>query len=139
MRIDSRAVILAGGESGPAIVPNVPNESLLINAVNYESLEMPPNNELSKNQIRILNQWIQMGAPWPDSEEVALVPRPHGLTITDEDREFWAFRPIVRPTVPNAEDAVWGNHPIDGFIYRRLCFSGFSYASASRTQPSYLL
>src|SRR5262245_22065886 len=40
--LDSRGGWMKGGDSGPAIVPGVPDESLIIEAVRYESLEMPP-------------------------------------------------------------------------------------------------
>lgn len=126
LRLDSRAAILAGGEAGPAIIPHDPAESLLIEAIHYESLEMPPDQKLSSGQIQILTEWVQSGAPWPGSSEVALVPRQHGLEITAEDRNFWAFRPIVRHPVPNVPDATWDDQAIDGFIYRRLLSEGLN-------------
>src|SRR5689334_18962173 len=36
LRLDSRAAVLAGGDSGPAIVPGKPEKSLLITAVHYD-------------------------------------------------------------------------------------------------------
>jgi hypothetical protein len=41
LRLDSRDSILQGGDSGPAVVPGNTEESLLFEAVNYASLEMP--------------------------------------------------------------------------------------------------
>src|SRR5262245_51838392 len=38
----SREALLRGGDSGPAAVPGKPGESLLIAAINYDGLEMPP-------------------------------------------------------------------------------------------------
>src|SRR4051794_20525240 len=42
--LDSRAGLRKGGETGPAVVPGKPAESLLVKAVCYteESLRMPP-------------------------------------------------------------------------------------------------
>ncbi len=42
LALDTRSGWQKGGESGPAIIPGKPDESLLIQAINYESLEMPP-------------------------------------------------------------------------------------------------
>ena len=42
LRLDSRAAILKGGESGPALIPGNPTGSLLIAALQYDGLEMPP-------------------------------------------------------------------------------------------------
>src|SRR4051812_18208903 len=38
LRLDSAAAMLAGGESGPAIVPGDPEKSRLVEAINYGSL-----------------------------------------------------------------------------------------------------
>ncbi len=49
--LDSKAGVLAGGESGPAIVPGQPERSLLIQAIRHESLEMPPNDRLNETSL----------------------------------------------------------------------------------------
>ena len=100
LRLDSRARILQGGESGPAIVPGNPGESLMIEAVSYRSsdLEMPPKKKLGKRQVEDLTKWVALGAPWPEGERVAA---DHGeeekkFEITEEDRSYWAFQPLRR-------------------------------------------
>ncbi len=65
LRLDSRTAMLAGGDSGPAIVPGHPNESLLIEAVRHESFEMPPDEPLPADAIDYLVQWIDDGVPGP--------------------------------------------------------------------------
>ena len=65
LRLDSRGAMLAGGESGEAIAPGHPDESLLIEAVRYASYEMPPAGQLDAGQIEVFERWIEMGAPWP--------------------------------------------------------------------------
>jgi hypothetical protein len=47
--LDSRAGWFKGGDTGPALVPGKPNESLLIKAVRYtdQDLQMPPKEKLS--------------------------------------------------------------------------------------------
>ena len=120
LRLDVRAAIIAGGETGPAIVPGNPEKSLLIEAVRYRSLEMPPDRRLPKQEVDILVKWVAMGAPWPGAkEDGVLIPRTAGLEITDKDRQYWAFQPIRRPIIPNATTP-WDDHPIDAFIYEKL-------------------
>ena len=63
--VDSREGLLEGGDSGPAVVVGKPAESLLIDAVKYKSVEMPPKRKLSNQQIAALEKWVEMGAPWP--------------------------------------------------------------------------
>ncbi len=64
--LDSRAALLQGGETGPAIDPANPDNSLLLQAVRQENgLEMPPDGKLTNEQIQALTQWIRQGAPWP--------------------------------------------------------------------------
>ncbi len=42
LRLDSRDAVLAGGDTGAAIVPGKPDESLLIEAINYGDLYKMP-------------------------------------------------------------------------------------------------
>jgi len=104
LRLDSPAALLAGGDSGPAIVPGEPDKSLLIEAVNYASLQMPPTGRLKPQQIELLTQWVKMGAPWPSSSgETVLLPRRGSLVVTEADRQHWSFTPPRRPALP-----AWG-------------------------------
>src|SRR5947209_5352060 len=69
LRLDSRASVMAGGDSGPALVPGKPNESLLIKAVHYDGdTRMPPRGRLTAAQVAVLTDWVKQGAPWPDPE-----------------------------------------------------------------------
>jgi mono/diheme cytochrome c family protein len=76
LRLDSRAALLAGGDSGPAVEPGNPEESLLIAAIRHDDLlKMPPSKKLAPEQIAALTAWVQMGAPWPGGGDAA-APRP---------------------------------------------------------------
>ena len=70
--LDSRSGVLSGGESGPAIIPGKPEQSLIFKAVSYQQgkLKMPPKTKLADKDIRILEAWIKMGAPDPRVDEV---------------------------------------------------------------------
>ena len=65
--LDTSQGVLAGGESGPALVPGEPSKSLLIEAIRYENpdLQMPPKKKLSAEQITVLEKWVRLGAPDP--------------------------------------------------------------------------
>lgn len=70
-RITDRDSLLRGGESGkPAVIPGETNAGTLLNAVRWLDLEMPPKaaDRLTAEEIRVLEEWIAAGAPWPDSE-----------------------------------------------------------------------
>lgn len=119
LRVDSIGQLLAGGESGPAIEPHKPAESLLVEAVKYESYEMPPSGKLPDEKIAILEKWIKMGAPWPGQEQVA-ASRSVGDKITQEDRQFWSFQPLQDPEPPYLDNDQWSRNNIDRFIFRKL-------------------
>jgi mono/diheme cytochrome c family protein len=70
LKLTSRALLLAGGKSGPAVVLGKPDSSLLIKVVRHEiaKLEMPRDGaRLSPRDIEGLVEWVRMGAPWPES------------------------------------------------------------------------
>ena len=66
--LNTRAGILKGGKSGPAIVPGKPEDSLLLHAIRYEGRKMPPSGQLSDAVIADFEKWIAMGAPDPRAE-----------------------------------------------------------------------
>ena len=107
LRLDSLEAMLKGGESGPAVVPGKPGESLLVEAVNYEGLEMPPSGKLEPDKIEVLTRWVAMGAPWPaagttGSTSTRQENKPLAATSTEDrfsdgDRAFWSFQPLRSP------------------------------------------
>lgn len=64
LALDSREGMRKGGSSGPAVVPGDPKNSLLIQAVHNDGLEMPPKKKgkLSQREIATLERWVRMGA-----------------------------------------------------------------------------
>jgi len=123
LRLDSRAGLIQGGETAPAIVVNSPSESLLVEAIKYQGLEMPPDGKLKESEVEILTAWIAMGAPWTPGELVRPSARDHDEDENDEisakDRQFWSFRPIVRPSLPMVRDSRSIASPVDVFIRSR--------------------
>ena len=114
LTLDARSGWVSGGDSGPAIVPGKPDESLLIQAIRYqdEDHEMPPKKQLPDVEIEILVAWVGRGAP--DPRETTPSPLP--------DSDWWSLRKPLAPEVP-AE-----GHPIDAFVRRKLAESGLKPA-----------
>ena len=72
LRLDRRQEALAGGDSGAAIVPGDVTTGHLLSRVQSEDGEqvMPPKGDrLTKQQIKLLKQWIEDGAKWPEDAE----------------------------------------------------------------------
>jgi len=123
LRMDSLEGLKKGGDSGPALTPGDPAQSLIVEAVNYrnEDMSMPPKKKLDDAQIQIFTEWVQMGAPWPGSE--AAVAGPHGNEPYDWVKfrtSHWSFRPIVKSAPPEVTDAAWVKSDIDRFVLARL-------------------
>ena len=123
LSLESREQLLAGGDSGPALQPMAPDESLLIEAISYrnEHLQMPPKGRLNEAQIAVLRTWISRGAPDPRAPpSPSQVARPQvGLSL-DEGRQFWSFQPVADPPLPSVRGADWLRTPIDAFVLQRL-------------------
>lgn len=117
LALDSKAGWQQGGDSGPALVPGKPQESVLIDAVRYETYEMPPEGKLPDKEIAILEKWVRMGAPDPRTEKKAVAKQEIDF---EEARKFWAFQPLERPEVPVVKNANWPRTEIDRFILAEL-------------------
>jgi hypothetical protein len=121
LRLDSRDAALRGGDSGPALVPGKPEQSLLMKAVGGEDpdLQMPPKEKMPAGEVALLRQWISSGAAW--SSKVARARKPE-KKITDADRAWWSFQPVKNPAVPAALGLC--RNEIDCFINARLKAEG---------------
>ena len=112
LRLDFRNGIRTGGESGPAIIPGKPSESLLLSALRYQELQMPPTGKLSDRIIADFAMWIQSGAV--DPRQLPDATRAGGIDFAAA-RQFWSFRPLHRTEVPPGFDR-WSRNAIDRFI-----------------------
>jgi hypothetical protein len=126
LRLDSRAGLLKGGDTGTAIVPGKPDGSLLIQALRYSDIEMPPKGKLPDSIIKDFETWVTFGAPDPRVD----VGQPAARTIDiEEGRKHWAFQPVSDPAVPAVNDESWPIDPIDRFVLARLEQVGLRPAS----------
>ncbi len=115
LRLDSSQAMLAGGDNGPAISRSAPKESLLLEALRYESFEMPPSGQLDQRIIGDFETWLATGAEWPEHEEALRATS----EITSEDRQWWAFQPLSDAEPPRV-DTGWVCNPIDQFVWHEL-------------------
>ncbi len=115
--LDSRPAMERGGESGKVIEAGRPDESLLVEAIRYESLEMPPGKQLDDETIRLFEEWIRQGAVDPRDEQTA--PGDADSIDVEAGRKFWSFRPRENVPIPNPESD-WGSSAIDCFILEKL-------------------
>jgi hypothetical protein len=133
LRLDTRAGLSAGGDSGAAIVPGNPEESLLIKSVRRldKDLSMPPKSALDESQVADLITWVKMGAPDPrattDHADAPPEKPPYDFIAA---RRQWAFHK-PEPVTPPATDSVWVRNPVDAFILKKLQEKGIAPAPAA--------
>lgn len=120
LRLDSLSGMTAGGISGQPVIPGKPDESLLITAVRRtdELMQMPPDEKLSDEAVKLLVDWIQAGAIHPDGQIAVKSDAPP--FDVDEARKFWAFSPVHAPVVPETPNSELIRSPIDAFVVARL-------------------
>ena len=111
LRVDSRAALVGGGDSGPAIVPGDPARSLLIQAIarHDDVSAMPPelDKALRPEQVAAFERWIGADALWPET------------AAAFEVEGHWAFAPVADPPLPPVADEAWCQTTIDRFIRAR--------------------
>ena len=155
----TRTALLAGGESGdPGVVPGKPEDSLVMEAVLWEGLEMPPKetDRLTAGEVEKIRRWIRHGARWPDAdaqaryreearriyetEEGVLVESSGGTSDEWTYRRYqkedlWAWQPV-----PSEAEVLHGElqgNPIDYFINARLAEAG--HKAAPQAKPRELI
>ena len=128
LMLDSPAGFSRGGDTGSVVVPNRPDESLLVKAVRYgdPDLRMPPKGKLSADQVADLERWVASGAVWPADRQPSRVERDPAVAILDRAKLHWAFQPLTQPEVPSARSP--GSTPVDAFIASKLERAGLAPA-----------
>ncbi len=122
-----RFALLKGGDTGPAFVAGKPDESILIEKI--EKNEMPPPDEgrLDDKQKALIRQWVLAGAPTVKNPEPPLEESEIASRISDEDRQFWSFKPPVRPAIPAVKGMDRVRTAIDSFLLEKLEAKGLSF------------
>ena len=132
--VRTRASLLKGGKSGPAIIPGKPDESLLIKRIVAE--EMPPPEmqiayavrPVTSSELEELREWIAAGAPTEPVQLLKVDPRGPDPLVPDGDRQFWSFQPPQRPQVPQVRGKDLVRTPVDAFLLKRLEAKGLSFS-----------
>jgi hypothetical protein len=117
--LDSKAGMLKGGESGPALVPGKASQSLIVKALEHDGpTKMPSQStKLPKEVIADFVKWIDMGAP--DPRDGKLVAKKKDIDI-EKGRQYWAFQPLGTIALPTVKNAAWARTPIDRSILAKL-------------------
>ena len=116
--VDSREGLARGSDSGPAVVAGHPEDSIILEALRYESVEMPPSGQLPDEVVADFERWVRMGAPDPRDAKSNVVRRTIDL---EEGKKYWAFQPIAKPSLPVS---VSKSDRVDHLIVHRLDKSG---------------
>src|ERR1700682_434833 len=121
LRVDLRELLLKGGSRGPAIVPNEPDKSLMIQAIRQTGeLKMPKGGKLTPEEVQSLTAWGRMGAPWRRSKPTITAARGTQFKISPEQRSFWSFQPLKMPATPSVKNGHWARTAIDQLVLATL-------------------
>ena len=132
LRLDSRAGLLRGGDSGPAIVPGDSTASLLLQAVRGQAKAlMPPTGRLGDEQIAGLAAWVDAGAPWPDEGAPGLPDPSEAFDLEKRRNAHWAWQPVRPVSLPAIRNEAWPKTGADRFILSRLEREGLEPAPSA--------
>jgi hypothetical protein len=124
LRLTSRENVLKGGDTGPAVTPEKPDDSLLLKAIHYQDgLEMPPTGKLPPQELDALARWVKAGVPWTPAASTAVKGPDGHAKPKDDGRSYWAYQPLRRPPVPQIRDPQSVN-PIDAFLHAKRQAAG---------------
>jgi hypothetical protein len=118
--LSTRAGVLAGGDSGPALVPGAAQRSRLLQMVSSPGAKMPRTGpKLTAGEVALVREWIDNGARWPG--EVVLKEKP-----ASEQETWWSLQPLRRPVLPRVKANGWQHNPVDVFLLASLEKYGLS-------------
>ncbi|HTU17208.1 MAG TPA: PSD1 and planctomycete cytochrome C domain-containing protein [Gemmataceae bacterium] len=119
LTLDTRDGLRKGGDTGPALVPGDPRNSLLVKALKHgqDKLKMPPKKKLSAEVIADFEKWIASGAADPRGGAVKVVKKEIDI---EKGRKFWSFQRPKRTAPPAVKNAAWPKRDIDRFLLARL-------------------
>lgn len=119
LKMDSRASLLKGGTTGPAIVSGNPKQSLLIQSIRYEheDYQMPPKKPLPASVVADFEKWVKDGAVWPGNAAQT-------LESNDPTRGTWSLQPLSDTKLPSVSNKDWSKAAMDRFILAKLEAAG---------------
>jgi len=120
VRLDRRQDVLQGKAGDqPLVVPGNPGESRLYQVLQHskDDIAMPPSGRLPDEQRQAVHDWIQAGAPWPDTADL----EGEAKRRLERWREHWAFQPLQQPDLSARGE---NQSVIDFLIDRELSAAG---------------
>ena len=120
--LDFRQGVRNGGETAPAVIPGKPEDSLLLEALRYESFEMPPKQKLPDAIIADFEQWIRNGAADPRDEPPSATEAADQVwkELLAERSQWWSLQPPQPVTPPTVNNDAWSKEPVDCFVLAAL-------------------
>ncbi|HEU0140850.1 MAG TPA: DUF1549 domain-containing protein [Bryobacteraceae bacterium] len=114
LRLHTRAEMLKGGVSGPAIVAGSSANSLLVARITGEKQPLMPlaGKPLSAAEIDVIRRWIDAGAPGPGAIEEP------------------SWTPVLSPRRPDVPENTSFRNPIDRFMAAYFQKAGVAFPEA---------
>ncbi|MFO0808776.1 MAG: PSD1 and planctomycete cytochrome C domain-containing protein [Gemmataceae bacterium] len=130
----TRDALLRGGDSGPAVVPGQPSESLLVKSIRHEAEPHMPHDgkKLPDAAAALVAEWVRGGAAYGRT-----LKAPAAFAITDAGRGHWAFQPVRRPAVPAVREPQATHNAIDRFLLAKLEAAGATFAPPA-SRPAFI-
>ena len=118
--LDNRNGVLRGGESGPALIAGKPEKSLIVQALRYDGIEMPPEQPLPESVINDFVKWVQRGAADPR------LPQASPKSTAADRKSLWSLRLRVDPPVPEVQNGNWSRDLLDNFVLAKIEAAGLT-------------
>jgi hypothetical protein len=122
LRLDSRAGLMKGGETGAIVTPGNSERSLIVRrllGLDGDDRMPKDGDPLPGAQIALIRSWIDQGAIWLDTDGAA-GGSPNAGRENQPDMTHWAYRRPSRPALPDVRSPEWTRTPIDRFVLARL-------------------
>ncbi|MEX0600709.1 MAG: DUF1549 domain-containing protein, partial [Rhodothermales bacterium] len=112
LRLDSKEAVMRGGEGGRILIPGNADESEIVRRINlpagHEDVMPNEGDLLSREQIALIELWINEGAHWADEDVQVFPEAPLELTM---------------PAVPDAP----GDNPVDRYVHDYFAEQGIAW------------
>ena len=130
LRLDSQAAFAKGGESGAIFDSNSIDDSMILSAIHYRDLEMPPSGKLSKEKIEVLEQWVRDGSYWPIKTVSMSFKKSGDKGFDDDDRAYWFFQPLT-PLESVGRESI--SERLDSFVEAGLVANRLAFAEPAES------
>jgi mono/diheme cytochrome c family protein len=120
LRLDRVASLRTGGDSGPSLIPHMPDQSELVSRITSSGDDrMPPEGpHLTAAQIEHIRTWISAGLPG--------LPADDAEADNDPRLKHWAWQSIATPNIPDTVNGASIENPIDAFVAQKQQAHGLS-------------